>query len=90
MGGGGSGLGLAIVAAIVSRHDGRVGIAATPGGGATFVVSLPLTHLPDDAPEDAEEQAPEHAGDGDQTAVGSVHGSTEAARSQQTPSSSPG
>ncbi len=40
-GGGGSGLGLAIVAAIVSQHHGRVGVAATPGGGATFVVRLP-------------------------------------------------
>jgi two-component system OmpR family sensor kinase len=39
--GGGNGLGLAIVAAIVSAHDGQVGVAATPGGGATFVVDLP-------------------------------------------------
>jgi len=38
---GGSGLGLAIVAAIVGAHHGRVGVAATPGGGATFVVQLP-------------------------------------------------
>jgi len=38
---GGTGLGLAIVAAIVGRHKGRVGIANTPGGGATFVVELP-------------------------------------------------
>jgi two-component system OmpR family sensor kinase len=47
-GGGGSGLGLAIVAAIVAAHHGRVGVSTTPGGGATFVVSLPLT--PDPAP----------------------------------------
>ena len=39
--GGGSGLGLAIVAAISQRHGGRVGVTATPGGGATFVVELP-------------------------------------------------
>jgi two-component system OmpR family sensor kinase len=39
--GGGNGLGLAIVAAIVSAHEGQVGVAATPGGGATFVVDLP-------------------------------------------------
>ncbi len=38
---GGSGLGLAIVAAIVAGHDGRVGVAHTPEGGATFVVELP-------------------------------------------------
>ena len=38
-GGGGSGLGLAIVAAIVAQHHGRVGVAPTPGGGATFVVA---------------------------------------------------
>lgn len=44
--GGGSGLGLAIVAAIVNSHQGRVGIAQTSGGGATFVVSLPLAPVP--------------------------------------------
>jgi two-component system, OmpR family, sensor kinase len=39
--GGGNGLGLAIVAAIVGAHDGKVGVAQTSGGGATFVVELP-------------------------------------------------
>jgi two-component system, OmpR family, sensor kinase len=39
--GGGSGLGLAIAAAIVAGHHGRIGVARTPGGGATFVVELP-------------------------------------------------
>ncbi len=39
--GGGSGLGLAIVAAIVAAHHGQVGLGATDGGGATFVVRLP-------------------------------------------------
>ena len=39
--GGGNGLGLAIAAAIVSAHHGRIGVAETPGGGATFVVELP-------------------------------------------------
>jgi two-component system OmpR family sensor kinase len=39
---GGSGLGLAIVAAIVAAHHGRVRYEATPGGGATFLVWLPL------------------------------------------------
>ncbi len=40
-GGGGNGLGLAIVAAIVAAHHGRVGVADTAGGGATFVVRIP-------------------------------------------------
>ncbi len=38
---GGSGLGLAIVAAIVARHGGTVGMAQTPGGGATVRIELP-------------------------------------------------
>jgi two-component system, OmpR family, sensor kinase len=42
--GGGTGLGLAIVAAIVNAHHGQVGVAATPGGGATFVVDLPTAN----------------------------------------------
>ena len=42
--GGGNGLGLAIVAAIVSAHGGQVGVAATPGGGATFIVDLPTAN----------------------------------------------
>jgi two-component system OmpR family sensor kinase len=40
--GGGAGLGMAIVAAIVTAHDGTVGIEKTPGGGATVRVTLPL------------------------------------------------
>jgi two-component system, OmpR family, sensor kinase len=46
---GGSGLGLAIVAAIVSAHQGTIGISETAGGGATFRVALPL--LPNDENE---------------------------------------
>jgi two-component system OmpR family sensor kinase len=45
---GGSGLGLAIVAGIIANHDGYVEVVETPGGGATFRVSLPL--LPSDPP----------------------------------------
>ncbi|EWT06189.1 hypothetical protein N864_15685 [Intrasporangium chromatireducens Q5-1] len=40
--GGGNGLGLAIVEAIVTAHGGSVRVDETPGGGATFVVELPV------------------------------------------------
>jgi two-component system, OmpR family, sensor kinase len=46
---GGSGLGLSIVASIVEALHGSVTVTGTPGGGATFRVSLPL------APAGAEE-----------------------------------
>ncbi|UNK71799.1 HAMP domain-containing sensor histidine kinase [Microbacterium sp. H1-D42] len=39
---GGSGLGLAIVASIIESLNGSVRVDETPGGGATFIVSLPL------------------------------------------------
>jgi two-component system OmpR family sensor kinase len=42
---GGSGLGLAIVSGIIASHKGEVTVRETPGGGATFRISLPL--LPD-------------------------------------------
>jgi two-component system OmpR family sensor kinase len=40
---GGSGLGLAIAAAIVESHHGTIRCEPTAGGGATFVIMLPLT-----------------------------------------------
>ena len=39
---GGVGLGLSIVAAVAQAHGGTAEAAPTPGGGATFVVCLPL------------------------------------------------
>jgi two-component system OmpR family sensor kinase len=59
--GGGSGLGLAIVAAIVAAHHGQVGVSQTPGGGATFVVRLPLAAVAErdialDEPADGQDQ----------------------------------
>jgi signal transduction histidine kinase len=39
----GSGLGLAIVRKIVDAHDGRIDVSSTPGSGARFRVTLPVT-----------------------------------------------
>jgi two-component system OmpR family sensor kinase len=39
---GGNGLGLSIVAEIIHAHDGRVDVFDTPGGGATFRITLPV------------------------------------------------
>ncbi len=43
---GGSGLGLSIVQAIARAHGGDATYEPTPGGGATFVVTVPLLHQP--------------------------------------------
>jgi two-component system OmpR family sensor kinase len=39
---GGSGLGLSVVAAVAEAHAGMVRVQETPGGGATFVLTVPL------------------------------------------------
>ena len=67
---GGSGLGLAIVAAIVGSHGGSVRVATTDGGGATFVVSLPVRN----EAEDATQEDREDLRDGDAPARGKGDG----------------
>lgn len=68
---GGSGLGLSIVAAIVDAHHGRVGLADTPGGGATFIVRLPFRPAHPDTSSEAE---PDARDDGQEQAGGSPAG----------------
>ena len=40
----GAGIGLALVQHAAQAHGGRVDVADTPGGGATFRIVLPLAH----------------------------------------------
>lgn len=44
----GTGLGLTIVAAVADAHGGTATVEDTPGGGATFIVSLPLHNILDE------------------------------------------
>jgi two-component system sensor histidine kinase MprB len=41
---GGAGLGLAIVAGIAAAHGGAVSVSAREGGGAAFILRLPVAH----------------------------------------------
>jgi two-component system OmpR family sensor kinase len=50
----GAGLGLSIVTTIVAAHDGTLELRDTEGGGATFVMRLPL----DDGTPQVDEEAP--------------------------------
>jgi PAS domain S-box-containing protein len=43
----GTGVGLALCRTIARAHRGTIEVEATPGGGATFVVALPLPAAPD-------------------------------------------
>jgi two-component system NtrC family sensor kinase len=38
----GTGLGLSICHGIIASHDGRIYAESTPGGGATFIIELPI------------------------------------------------
>ncbi len=50
----GTGLGLTVVQSIASGHGGRVELEDTPGGGATFVLTLPIQAAVAEAPADGE------------------------------------
>ncbi|MDH3233085.1 MAG: response regulator, partial [Alphaproteobacteria bacterium] len=52
----GTGIGLSVCRAIVDSHDGTIVVEDTPGGGATFVVALPIA--PGDAEADSIESTP--------------------------------
>jgi signal transduction histidine kinase len=43
---GGTGLGLAVVRQAVAAHGGRISARARPGGGAVFIIDLPLAPSP--------------------------------------------
>jgi signal transduction histidine kinase len=40
--GSGTGLGLSVVYGIIQRHNGTIEVTSPPGGGATFIIKLPL------------------------------------------------
>jgi two-component system OmpR family sensor kinase len=57
----GSGLGLAIVAAVIDSHQGTATLRPTPGGGATFEISLPLAPAGIPPGEDSDPATPRPA-----------------------------
>jgi len=54
--GDGMGLGLAVVQGIVAGHGGAVRVASTPGEGAVFTITLPLTRPSADAATDKDDE----------------------------------
>ena len=49
---GGTGVGLALCLNIVASHGGQITVEPTPGGGASFIITLPvMAQAADDAPE---------------------------------------
>ena len=55
---GGSGLGLSIAASVAAAHGGEISYTNTPGGGATFTLTLPRDGGSSDEGEEAEAGAP--------------------------------
>ena len=49
----GAGLGLAICRGIVQAHGGAIRAASAPGGGARFIITLPIEGTPPAVPEEA-------------------------------------
>jgi two-component system sensor histidine kinase KdpD len=54
----GTGMGLAICRGIVQAHGGSLRVETTPGGGASFVLTLPVSPRPAPAEEPAEVTRP--------------------------------
>ncbi len=48
---GGSGIGLAVVRSLVMQHGGTVSVQGAPGGGACFLIVLPLAGTTSITPE---------------------------------------
>lgn len=60
----GTGLGLAVVAMTVSNHGGEITVRNRPGGGAEFLIKLPIHH-PDPAVSTENMQSPGAGGESD-------------------------